>query len=144
MLNLLRASIFALATLTVSSASIADTRIAIVDVAFDTRKYLSDFKRKGIMVIGHYYSQCKQPERGLNSKRLIDQGGRANRNSEVLQLLRKGFAVASIYQYYNNRAQRFGGLTKIGRLLRGANCEWTAVPRCVEEEPELDATAAVN
>ena len=144
MLNLLSASISALATFTVSSASIADSRIAIVDVAFDTRKHLSDFKRKGVKVIGRYYSRCKQPELGLNAKRLIDQGGRANRNSEVSQLLRGGFAVLSIYQYYYNSAQKFDGRTKKGRILRDANCEWTDVPRSVEEEAELDATAAVK
>ena len=144
MLNLLWASIFTLATLSLSSSAIADTRIAIVDVAFDTRKHLSNFKRRGVKVIGRYYSRCKQPELGLNSKRLIDQGARTDRNSEISQLLRRGFAVLSIYQYYNNSAQKFEGRTKKGRILRDANCEWTDVPRSVEEEAELDATAAVE
>ena len=138
------ASVLVVATFVMTTIAVSDTRIAIVDVAFDTRKHLAGFKSKGVKVIGRYYSRCTQPELGLNSKRLIDQGGRDDRKSEVSQLLNRGFAILSIYQYYNNSAQKFDGRTKKGRILRDANCEWTDVPRSVEDEAKLDAAAAVK
>ncbi len=129
---------------TSASIATADTRIAIIDAAFDTRKHLTNLKKRGVKVIGRYYSRCAQPELGLNTKRLVDQGGLDDRQSEVSQILRRGFAVLSIYQYYNNSAQKFDGRTKKGRILRDANCEWTDEPRSVEDEARLDALAAVN
>lgn len=138
------AGLVLLAALVVNPVAFADTRTAIIDVAFDTRDHLQKLKRRGVKVIGRYYSRCAQPELGLNTKRLIDQGRRGDRKSEVAQILRRGFAILSIYQYYNNSAQKFDGRTKKGRILRDANCEWTETPRTVEDEARLDAAAAVK
>lgn len=133
-----------LIALTGTTIATADPRIAIIDAAFDTRKHLTSLGERGVKVIGRYYSRCAQPELGLTTKRLVDQGGRNDRKSEVSQLLGRGFAILSIYQYYNNSAQKFDGRTKKGRILRDANCEWTDEPRDVEDEARLDATAAVQ
>lgn len=127
-----------------STSVLAEDKALIIDAARDTRPFLSDLKARGVQVIGRYYSRCGQPEIGLTEKRLLDQGGRDDPGSEIRKLLDNGFAILSVYQYYNNHENKFDGRTKSGRILRNANCEWDNVPRDVKEEATLDAKAALE
>jgi len=145
--NMIGFSLFLLAfvsTFSVYSTSFADDRSTIVDVAFDTRAHLQELTRHGVTVIGRYYSRCPQPEIGLRSKRLLDQGMPSDPNSEVTRILRAGFAILSIYQYYNNSAKKFDGRRSDGRVLRNSQCEWDGVPRTTRQEALLDAQAAIE
>lgn len=126
------------------SASLADDRSTIVDVAFDTRPFLQKLASRGVTVIGRYYSRCAQPEIGLRSKRLLDQGHPSDPNSEVSRIQGAGFAILSIYQYYNNSAKKFDGRRSNGRVLRNAECKWDGKPRSTSDEAQLDAHAAVK
>jgi hypothetical protein len=136
--------IIALALLGMTHAAHADTRVAIIDTAFDTRPYLDRLKERGVTVIGRYYARCDQPEYGLTQKRLINQGRPSDPNSEIAQMFAKGFAVLSIYQYYSNTPNKFRGRNRDGKALPDANCNWTGAARSVEEEAELDVQAAIS
>ena len=121
----------------------ADTRAAIIDTAWDTRPFLGELKRAGVEVIARYLARCPQPERNLPQKRLIDQGDRDARDSEVRRILDAGFAILSIYQYNNDSKNKFSGRDRDGKPLADANCRPTTSPRTPAEEGELDARAAV-
>ncbi|SHG92492.1 glycoside hydrolase domain-containing protein [Marivita hallyeonensis] len=127
-----------------ASALAAETRIAIIDTAYDTRPYLDKLKERGVAVIGRYYARCDQPEYGLTQKRLINQGLPNDPSSEVAQLFAKGFAILSIYQYYSNTPNKFHGQNRDGEALPDANCQWTGFARTVEEEARLDVDAAIS
>ena len=127
-----------------TSGAYAETRVAIIDTAFDTRPYLDRLKERGVTVIGRYYARCDQPEYGLTEKRLINQGRPSDPNSEIAQMFAKGFAVLSVYQYYSNTPNKFRGQNRDGKALPDANCNWTGVGRSVEEEAELDVQAAIS
>ncbi|WP_439122687.1 hypothetical protein [Marivita sp.] len=105
--------------------AIAETRVAIIDTAYDTRPYLDRLKERGVTVIGRYYARCDQPEYGLTQKRLINQGRPSDPNSEIAQMFAKGFAVLSVYQYYSNTPNKFRGQNRDGKALPDANCNWT-------------------
>ena len=132
------------ALLFLTSGVYAETRVAIIDTAFDTRPYLDRLKERGVSVIGRYYARCDQPEYGLTEKRLINQGRPSDPNSEIAQMFAKGFAVLSVYQYYSNTPNKFRGQNRDGKALPDANCNWTGVSRSVEEEAELDVQAAIS
>lgn len=121
----------------------ADTRVAIIDTAYDTRPYLDRLKEKGVAVIGRYYARCDQPEYGLTEKRLINQGRPGDPQSEIAQIFAKGFAILSVYQYYSNTPNKFRGQNRDGKALPDADCNWTGASRSVEEEAELDVQAAI-
>ncbi|MFK7834786.1 MAG: glycoside hydrolase domain-containing protein [Sulfitobacter sp.] len=128
------------------SVAQADSRVAILDTAWDTRPYLSQMRQgdADVLAIGRYYARCAQPERGLTAKRLIDQGPLSDPSSEIAMMSRNGIAVLSVYQYYSNDPNKFLGQTPDGKLLPDASCNWnTAQPRSVEEEARLDAEAAL-
>lgn len=122
----------------------ADTRVAIIDTAYDSRPFLDRLKERGVTVIGRYYARCDQPEYGLTEKKMVNQGLPSNPNSELAQMFAKGFAVLSIYQYYSNTPNKFRGQNRDGKALPDANCDWTGVPRGVREEAELDVRAAIE
>lgn len=121
----------------------ADTRVAIIDTAYDTRPYLDRLKERGVTVIGRYYARCDQPEYGLTEKRLINQGRPTDPQSEIAQMFAKGFAVLSVYQYYSNTPNKFRGQNRDGKALPDASCNWTGAGRSVEQEAELDVQAAI-
>ena len=137
---------FAVAALSVPSLATAqsDTRVAIIDTAYDTRPYLDQIKDRGVSVIGRYYARCDQPEYGLTEKRLINQGLPSAAGSEVSQIFSKGLAILSIYQYYSNTPNKFQGRNRDGKVLPDANCVWSEIPRGVQEEARLDVTAAIE
>jgi hypothetical protein len=143
-------SVFAACVLTTAvlgvatSRASAETRVAIIDTAYDTRPYLDRLKERGVTVIGRYYARCDQPEYGLTEKRLINQGLPGDPNSEIAQMFAKGFAVLSVYQYYSNTPNKFRGQNRDGTALPDASCTWTGVGRSVEEEAELDVQAAIS
>jgi hypothetical protein len=120
-----------------------DTRAAIIDTPWDTRPFIADLRAAGVAVIGRYYARCPQPERFLPEKRLVDQGGIGDARSEVRQLLDNGFAILSIYQYNNDSANKFRGMDRDGKPLKGADCQPASRARTAAEEGELDANAAV-
>lgn len=122
----------------------ADTRVAIIDTAYDTRPYLDRLKEKGVAVIGRYYARCDQPEYGLTEKRMINQGLPSDPSSEIAQIFAKGFAILSIYQYYSNTPNKFRGQNRDGKALPDAGCNWTGAPRSAREEAELDVRAAIE
>ena len=122
----------------------ADTRVAIIDSAYDTRPFLDRLKERGVTVIGRYYARCDQPEYGLTEKKMVNQGLPGDPNSELAQMFAKGFAVLSIYQYYSNTPNKFRGQNRDGKALPDAACNWTGVPRSVREEAELDVRAAIE
>ncbi len=133
-----------LTALVAASAVHAETRVAIIDTAYDTRPYLDRLKDRGVTVIGRYYARCDQPEYGLTQKRLINQGRPGDPNSEIAQMFAKGFAVLSVYQYYSNTPNKFRGQNRDGKALPDANCNWTGASRSVEQEAELDVQAAIS
>ncbi|MCK0149566.1 DUF1906 domain-containing protein [Marivita sp. S6314] len=122
----------------------SDTRVAIIDTAYDTRPYLDRLKERGVTVIGRYYARCDQPEYGLTQKKMINQGLPRDQGSELAQIFAKGFAVLSIYQYYSNTPNKFRGQNRDGKALPDANCNWTGAARSVTEEARLDVTAAIE
>ena len=126
-----------------ASAAVADTRVAIIDTAYDTRPYLDRLRESGVAVIGRYYARCDQPEYGLTEKRLINQGRPNDPQSEIAQIFAKGFAMLSIYQYYSNTPNKFRGQNRDGTPMPDANCTWTGAGRSVEQEAELDVQAAI-
>lgn len=121
----------------------SDTRIAIIDTAYDTRPYLDRLVENGVTVIGRYYARCDQPEYGLRQKRIINQGLPSDPSSEIAQMFSRGIAMLSIYQYYNNSAEKFRGRTRDGKILPDGNCSWSNIPRTVEDEARLDVDAAI-
>jgi hypothetical protein len=125
-------------------AAQADTRVAIIDTAYDTRPYLDQLKDRGVTVIGRYYARCDQPEYGLTQKRMINQGPSNDPGSEVSQIFAKGFAILSIYQYYSNTPNKFRGQNREGKALPDANCNWTGASRSAAQEAELDVQAAIS
>ena len=141
---ILRCLLFALLPAALANAALSDTRVAIIDTAFDTRPYLDQLKERGVTVIGRYYARCDQPEYGLTEKRLINQGRPGDPSSEIAQMVAKGFAVLSIYQYYSNTPNKFRGQNREGTALPDANCTWTGASRTVEQEAELDVQAAIE
>ena len=137
---------FVCALFLMSATAIAqsDTRVAIIDTAYDTRPFLDQIKAKGVAVIGRYYARCDQPEYGLTQKRIINQGLPNDPRSEIAQMFAQGFAMLSIYQYYNNSGEKFRGRTRDGKVLPDANCNWSGFARTVEEEARLDVDAAIS
>lgn len=138
------AAILAILLVTTSAPARADTRIAIIDTAYDTRPFLDRLKDRGVVVIGRYYARCDQPEYGLTEKRMINQGRPSDPGSELAQIFAKGFAVLSIYQYYSNAPEKFRGQTRDGKALPDAACTWTGIARSAVEEAELDVKAALE
>ena len=124
--------------------ALADTRVAIIDSAYDTRPFLDRLKERGVTVIGRYYARCDQPEYGLTEKMMINQGLPQDPSSELAQIFAKGFAILSIYQYYSNTPNKFRGQNREGKALPDANCQWTGVGRSVGEEARLDVEAAIR
>lgn len=122
----------------------SDDRIAIIDVAFDTRPFLDQIVDRGVLAIGRYYARCSQPEAGLLHKRLINQGLTSDPTSEISQIAKHDLAILSIYQYYNNSENKFRGRDKSGKILKDGNCRQTSIPRDVTAEAELDASAAIS
>lgn len=143
MMRTVWACLVGLATFSICSVVLADDRAAIIDTARDTRLFLDELRTRGVQIVGRYYSRCAQPELGLTEKRLLDQGGRDDPDSEVRQLLDGGFAILSVYQYYNNHKNKFDGRRSDGKILRNADCAWDNVSRNVSEEATLDANAAL-
>ena len=138
-----------LSVLVLASAQIgvAETRVAIIDTAFDTRPFLDQLQRNGVQVIGRYYARCAQPESGnwARAKRLIDQGDMRDGRSEISEISRRGMAILSIYQYYSNHPNKYLGQTKDGKALPDESCNWGAArPRTPSEEARLDARAAIS
>lgn len=122
----------------------ADTRVAIIDTAYDTRSFLDQLKERGVTVIGRYYARCDQPEYGLTEKKMINQGLPQDPSSELAQIFAQGFSVLSIYQYYSNTPNKFRGQNRDGKALPDARCNWTGGGRGVREEAELDVRAAIE
>ncbi|WP_108662316.1 glycoside hydrolase domain-containing protein [Acuticoccus kandeliae] len=131
-------------TLATGPARAAETRVAIIDAAWDTRPYIDDLKGAGILIIGRYLARCPQPERHIPEKRLIDQGTIKDGNSEVVQILRAGMGILSIYQYNNDSKFKFHGKDRNGKPLPDGNCRPTSRERSPAAEAELDANAAVE
>src|SRR5262245_37659932 len=96
------AGIAAIPFLAGGPAQASDDRIAIVDLAFDSRPYLQRLHAAGVKVIGRYYGRCWQ----WQGKRLSDNGSRAEADSEVNRIL-QDFGVLAIYQYYSNSKYKF-------------------------------------
>lgn len=126
-----------------TGAAAQDTRAAIIDAAWDTRPFIGELQASGVEVIGRYLARCPQPERGIPSKRLIDQGTASDRSSEVRRILDAGMAILSIYQYNNDSKFKFLGRNREGNPLPDAACRPTLTPRTPTAEAELDASAAV-
>ncbi len=127
----------------------AHSQIAIIDSAFDTRPYLNKLENAGVLVVGRYYARCTQ----WWDKRLIDTvagtpDSRPFSKSEIDMLKDMDFAILSIYQYYNNSAEKFDGKRRRGNRVVPLPGEDCAVPttagRSPEEEGRLDAEAAVS
>ena len=117
----------------------------IIDTSVDTRSFLAQMRAAGVRVVGRYLARCPQPEfPGLEGKRLIDQGLPNDPRSEVAQLLANGFAILSIYQYYNGSAEKLSGQWR-GNSLPGADCR-PAPPggRSARDEARMDAEAAIR
>ncbi|MCF3935905.1 DUF1906 domain-containing protein [Acuticoccus sp. M5D2P5] len=125
-------------------ASAAETRIAIIDAAWDTRPYVDDLKANGVLIVGRYLARCPQPERNIPEKRLIDHGTIRDSDSEVVAILSAGMGILSIYQYNNDSNNKFHGKDRNGKPLPGADCRPTSTERSPEAEAELDARAAVE
>ena len=125
-------------------AAAQDTRAVIIDAAWDTRPFIDDLRQNGVQVIGRYLARCPQPERHIPEKRLIDQGGINDPNSEVRRILDSGMAVLSIYQYNNDSKNKFVGRDRDGKPLAGADCRPTNRERSPAQEADLDARAAVE
>lgn len=118
---------------------LADDRIAVVDVAFDTRPYLTQLRDVGVKVIGRYYGRCKQ----WDGKRLVDQGGRSDPASEINGIL-SHFGVLSVYQFLSSSKYKFSGLLDANTPLPDAQCNKQAAAHSTEVEARLDAEAAVS
>ncbi len=138
------ATLVLLAFLSLPGRVTAEDRIAIIDTAWDTRPYLDQLQARGVTVIGRYYARCSQAAMGLTEKRLIDQGLPDDPGSEVAQILSRGMAILSIYQYFNNSPAKFEGRSRAGDILPDAACRPTLQARGVSEEARLDAEAAVR
>src|SRR5262245_19459955 len=80
-----------------------DGRIAIIDASENTTNHLARLKQAGVKIVGRYLARCFQ----WPGKRIADSVGTPN--SEVHAILEHGFAVLSIYQYFNNSKYKFEG-----------------------------------
>lgn len=136
---------FLIAALVIALAGPAagDTRVAIIDAAWNTGPYAKALKQRGVEVVGRYLARCPQPERHIPEKRLIDQGSTRERGSEVNAILDAGMAILSIYQYNNDSKNKFLGRDRNGKPLPDAACRPTTRSRTPAEEASLDAHAAV-
>jgi hypothetical protein len=120
-------------------------RVAIIDLAVDTRGNLDDLRNAGVKVIGRYFGRCPQ----WGGKRIID-GGAANDPLSEISLILNDFAVLSIYQYHSNSKYKFEGKgfdADTGKtfVLKDASCKKPAdPPHTAEQEATLDANAAVE
>ncbi|HZV21651.1 MAG TPA: DUF1906 domain-containing protein [Hyphomicrobiales bacterium] len=121
-------------------------RIAIIDASVNTTPYLDVLANAGVKVIGRYYSRCPQPEL-VPEKRIIDNEGEI----EAILTHKAGFAILSIYQYYNNNAKKFDGMyfdkfkKKFFALPADNECSKPAdPPNTTEKEAALDVAAAVR
>lgn len=116
----------------------AHSQPVIIDHAFDTRPYLAQLKNRGVQVIGRYFARCVG--RGQwDDKRMS--------RAEIDAFERHGFAVLSIYQYWNNSKHKLDGK----HVYRGEvlptldeNCRESPTGRPAAEEGRLDAEAAVR
>lgn len=129
-----------------ADAANPDGRIAIIDASLNTKSHLDALKGAGVEVIGRYYARCFQ----WAGKRIVDGGKPGEPGSEIDAILDRGFAVLSIYQYFNNSKLKFAGqrLDDDGKqvvALLDEDCKEPADPaHTPEQEAELDANAALR
>lgn len=116
----------------------ASAQTLIIDHAFETSRHIPLLKEQGVQVIGRYYARCVG-EGQWESKRMTE--------AEVNRLLDAGFAILSIYQYWNNSEIKFDGLHKFrGETVPNLteDCTDAEAGRSAGEEGRLDAEAAVR
>ncbi|MEL6477676.1 MAG: DUF1906 domain-containing protein [Pseudomonadota bacterium] len=129
------------ALLLLGMTGLAAASPVIIDHAFDTRPHLEKLKRQGVLAIGRYYARCVREDRlQWDDKRMSP--------AEVDALMAQGFAILSIYQYWNNNAIKFDGLRRdwqgnVAPTL-DAGCNESAEGRSAAEEGRLDAEAALR
>lgn len=134
LINLTLAILISLVSLGKSSAA----QTLIIDHAFETSKHIPLLREHGVQVIGRYYARCVG-EGQWESKRMTE--------DEVEELLDAGFAILSIYQYWNNSEIKFDGLHELrGNIVPTLtkDCSKAETGRSASEEGRLDAEAAVK
>ena len=137
-LRWLSAMLTAALTATATQAG-ASGQPLIIDHAFDTRPFIEDLKQRNVLVIGRYYARCVGKGQ-WEDKRMS--------RAEVDALLNAGFALLSIYQYWNNNAIKFDGMYRdwqgnVAPTL-DEDCREAGTGRSAAEEGRLDAEAAVR
>src|SRR5882757_9797650 len=82
-----------------------DARIAIIDTADDTRRWIPQMKTRGVQVVIRYLALGQSDK--LPHKRIIDNVGPGNDSSEAEQLLGNGFALMLVYEWGNSSPGKF-------------------------------------
>lgn len=79
--------------------------IAIIDTPNNAARFASQLSAQNVKVVVRFFARKPQP--GLREKMMASDGNMINGVREPTILIRSGLSIVSLYQYWNNRPEKF-------------------------------------
>ena len=79
--------------------------IAIIDTPNNAARFASKLAAQNVKVVVRFYARKPQP--GLREKMMASDGNMIDGVREPAVLIRNGLSLVSLYQYWNNRPEKF-------------------------------------